>query len=275
MILPQRVANHRTETQAVRCIINEISVDWLIRGMEERDYGVDLMFELFNERFPTGRIAFIQSKGTQDEICPNNDGDIVLSGFPSKTVAYSLRLSEPFFVFYTSVTTKTTYFVWLQMYAKTKLSQTNPDWRTQDSVTLYLPNTNLLTNHIKIESILLAQQLTDQTIEVLRNTRWLRKHLPNIFNGESACAESALQNVRAISSCNAVLTQLIDTEDSLDVAELSLALEEIHMYQRITDGNAKTLQDAIIAIDCLEGDILDQSDFDMFEADMTGAPPPY
>lgn len=172
MPLPARAENHRTETIAVRQIISQISPDWLIRSMDERDYGIDLMIEVFNARFPTGRIAFVQSKGTAGTFQRRSDNCIVLNDFPVKTIEYALRLSAPFFVFHTSISSSETVFVWLQCYALTQLGATTPNWREQETVTLYFPDgNNLRTGHAKIENILYSEQLTNQTVEVLRNTR--------------------------------------------------------------------------------------------------------
>jgi len=154
MLLPERTETHRTETKAVRHIISTISSNWLIRSLDERDYGIDLMFEIFGDRYPTGRIAFVQSKGTKKNFSYNKRGEAILNEFPVKTIAYALRLIDPLFVFYTSLADSKTMFIWLQHYTDTKLADTTPKWVEQETVTLYFPECNNLSEYNRIEDIL-------------------------------------------------------------------------------------------------------------------------
>lgn len=275
MKLPQRAGNHRTETLAVRQIIANISPDWLIRNMDERDYGIDLMFEVFNTRFPTGRIAFVQSKGTEDAFVRNGDS-VVLNKFPVKTIEYALRLSAPFFVFYTTLKSSETVFVWLQRYALTKLSASTPKWREHESATLYFPDENCLKDgHLKIEAILYSEQLTSQTVEVLRNTRWLKIHVGSILSGQYAVAETALENLAAITGCNAVVESVLSTTDSLDLAQIKIALEDVLESKRISSDNQTILGNIAKRIDEFEEVILNMTDMEYHEYEMTDASPPY
>jgi hypothetical protein len=275
MALPTRISNHRTETLAVRKIISHISPDWLIRNMDERDYGIDLMFEVFNTQFPTGRIAFVQSKGTEEgfEIVGNC---IVLNGFPVKTIEYALRLSAPFFVFYTSLESSETVFVWIQRYALTKLSATTPNWREQESATLYFPGeNNLKDGHVKIETILHSEQLTSQIIEVLRNTRWLKKYVGSILSGRHAVAKTALESLAAITGCNAVVESVLNSPDSLDLAQIKITLTEILESDCISKANETILKAMDAQVDEFEDAILDKPDQEQHEYEMSDASPPY
>jgi hypothetical protein len=276
MTLPTRIANHRTETLAVRQIIGHISADWLIRNMDERDYGIDLMFEVFNSRFPTGRIAFVQSKGTEDAFQRGPDNCVVLNNFPVKTIEYALRLSAPFFVFYTSLESSETVFAWIQRYALTKLGATTPNWREQESATLYFPDENNLRNgHVKIETILHSEQLTSQTVEVLRNTRWLRKYVGSILSGQHAVAKAALESLAAITGCNAVVESVLNTPGSLDLAQIKSSLSEILDLNRISEANTTILAEIDAQIEEFEDAILDKPDMEHHEHEMTGASPLY
>ena len=44
--------------------------DYLYRELSERDYGVDAIIECFEDGIPTGKIGFLQIKGTSKEIAP-------------------------------------------------------------------------------------------------------------------------------------------------------------------------------------------------------------
>ena len=276
MPLPERTENHKTETLAIKQIISQISPDWLLRNMDERDYGIDLMFEVFNARFPTGRIAFVQSKGTAGAFQRGADNRIVLNDFPVKTVEYALRLSAPFFVFHTSISSSETVFVWLQRYALTQLGATTPNWREQKTVTLYFPpENNLKTSPAKIENIIYSEQLTNQTVEVLRNTRWLRNHVGSIMAGQHAVAETALRNLAAITGCNAVVESVLNSPDSLDLAQIKTDLKEILASNRISDANAANLATIYTQIDEFEAAILDGPDQKQHEYEMSDTNSPY
>jgi hypothetical protein len=275
MRLPKRDGNHRVETKAVRQIICGLPPDWLIRNMDERDYGIDLMFEVFNTSFPTGRIAFVQSKGTEKAFTIKNDS-IVLNDFPVKTIEYALRLSSPFFIFYTSLSSNETVFVWLQRYALTELSATTPKWRDRESVKIDFPFENKLNDGLlKIDKILHSEQLTSQTLVVLRNTRWLKMHIGSILAGQYAVAETALENMDAITRCNAVVESVLSAPDSLDLARLQFSLVDVLNSNQISSDNQKVLKEFVERVEEFEGALLDMPDMQQFECQMTDCRPPY
>jgi hypothetical protein len=134
---PGRTETHRIDTKAVRRVISELHVDWVIRSLEERDYGIDLQIEFFEGDNPTGNTAYVQVKGT------STDEKMEKFSFPVKTLLYAEDFIAPFFLFYVS-TTGTIKFVWLQKYIEMQLHVDSPDWRTQDEVTIYFPDENSL-----------------------------------------------------------------------------------------------------------------------------------
>ncbi|MBF4437736.1 DUF4365 domain-containing protein, partial [Vibrio anguillarum] len=60
----KRTRTHEIDTLAVRKIISELPVDWIVRGQEERDYGIDLTIERFDGQNATGDYFLVQVKGT-------------------------------------------------------------------------------------------------------------------------------------------------------------------------------------------------------------------
>lgn len=65
-----RSSTHITDTRAVRLIMSKLNPNWLLRSLEERDYGIDLSLEKFNGDEPTGNYVFIQVKGHEKKISP-------------------------------------------------------------------------------------------------------------------------------------------------------------------------------------------------------------
>ncbi|MEX6155850.1 DUF4365 domain-containing protein [Providencia hangzhouensis] len=74
---------------------NQIPSDkWVLRSIDERDYGTDFMIEIFENSNPTGDCFFVQSKGTVSSF----DKTVKLS-FPVKTIKYALLFNVPFLYF--------------------------------------------------------------------------------------------------------------------------------------------------------------------------------
>lgn len=46
--MTRRTQTHITDTLAIREIMSKLPENWLVRGLEERDYGIDLSIELYN-----------------------------------------------------------------------------------------------------------------------------------------------------------------------------------------------------------------------------------
>ncbi|NRB63196.1 MAG: DUF4365 domain-containing protein [Saprospiraceae bacterium] len=136
-MLPKRSKSHKIDEKSIHLIQTKLNDDWIVRNQEGTDYGIDLQLERYGE-IPTGDFIFVQVKGTEKEF----DGDVKLSNFPVKTINYSLLFSIPFFVFYTSITSKKVRYVWLQKYVELNLDKNNPDWKKQSTVTIEFPEEN-------------------------------------------------------------------------------------------------------------------------------------
>ncbi|MCG9547218.1 DUF4365 domain-containing protein [Vibrio harveyi] len=145
-----RSKSHLIDEKSINLIKGQLIDNWVVRDAHGRDYGVDLQLERFDVSEPTGDFIFVQVKGTEKEF----DENIVLNNFPVKTINYALLFSVPFFVFYTSVTSKKTKYIWLQKYVDSVLDVENKKWKKQKTVTLKFPDENdITTNMQKISSI--------------------------------------------------------------------------------------------------------------------------
>ena len=80
-MFPLRTQQHRVDTLAMKKVGIALGEDLLIRSMEERDYGVDAMVELFDGK-SVGQMLFLQVKGTDSEIKPPTpkSSPILISG---------------------------------------------------------------------------------------------------------------------------------------------------------------------------------------------------
>ncbi|EIO3706684.1 DUF4365 domain-containing protein [Vibrio parahaemolyticus] len=153
--MTRRTQTHITDTLAIREIMSKLPENWLVRGLEERDYGIDLSIELYDGENPTGCFGLIQVKGTSKSFSEKTS--LSLSGFPTKTLKYAELFPEAFFIFHTSTVDKKTYFVWAQKYIELRLSRNNSGWEFQDANTIYFPDENILgtpQGNKKIEEIM-------------------------------------------------------------------------------------------------------------------------
>nr|WP_213661374.1 DUF4365 domain-containing protein [Proteus mirabilis] len=144
-----RSQSHFVETEAIKIVHNQIpSKNWVLRSIGERDYGSDFMIELFDNKESTGDCFFVQSKGTEKTFTE----DVKIS-FPVNTIKYAMLFNVPFFLFYTSITSKQTKFIWLQKYTNLVLNEKN--WEDKKSITIYFPEENDLSkNREKIIKLL-------------------------------------------------------------------------------------------------------------------------
>lgn len=177
---PQRVDSHRTDTEAFRKLLNHLHVDWVVRSMEERDYGIDLQLEIFDGSNPTGSLIFGQLKGTK-----NSFSEEKTFQFPVKTLLYAELFSTPFFLFRTSTSDNKTRFIWLQKFIETKLSDASPEWRTQKDVNVSMPEDNdLAANPSRFLRLAMDPVRQRQALEFLRVEHNLTLHTKSVLTGE-------------------------------------------------------------------------------------------
>lgn len=194
--LPQRGLTHRIDTKALRQIITQLNEDWIIRNLEERDYGIDMQLELFDGDNPTGCMTLIQVKGTEKS----------LSAEPAtlgvKNLHYAELFNIPFFLFRTSLADNLTEYIWLQKYIATDLEVLNPTWRTNEkSVVIHVPSENILSkNEQKFRDIVTTQGQNAKVLAFIRRADTLRRFLNDALTGEGgrSNAEYCLEEVRGL-----------------------------------------------------------------------------
>lgn len=259
MAQPQRTDTHRIDTRSVRTLLQHLPDDWVVRSLEERDYGVDLQIEAFKGDLPTGRVAMIQVKGRR---APFGADEVSLGNFPVKTVEYAALFSVPFFVFHTSIDDGLTYFVWLQKYAETKLMETTPNWRSQDSVTLYFPPNNLLhANHDKIEQILIRHALQKECFTFLGCCEWLQHHIDEIASGNMDVLPSALYQLARISQLDQDFqARYLENVLDLDLKEMRDSLEVV----KLQPDDLGIIERQMDYINTAKSSILSQDELDAF-----------
>ena len=174
-----RSYTHVIDTKAIKHVLNSIPDYWVVRELTERDYGIDLMVEIFSEsgkdkngspRYrATGRICYLQVKGTEKPEEENRKN--VKFSLKKETLLYVEKFSTPFFlvrVYTNDKGRKAIYYCWLQRYILNELDMNNPDWRKsgQNSFSICIPKkNNLQRNTIKIEKIAGRIKYIEELIE--------------------------------------------------------------------------------------------------------------
>jgi hypothetical protein len=221
----------------------------------------------------TGDFIFVQVKGTDDAFKEK----VQLSGFPVDTVNYALMFDVPFFLFHTSNTSKQTKFVWLQKYVEARLEKDTPKWRSQDSVTIYLPEENdLQSNDSKIVKIIKRDKLRKVGVKFLAIYESLVLHSEASLDGEvdaaSGCAVEA-KNIQKFSSFIEEYRGTVLDGSYADFINLPAVYQNIASTSKIDSADRETVQCAIDFLEGIKVAFLSQDEIDDFAEDEGGYHP--
>lgn len=162
-----RHQNHMIDSRAIQFIQNKLPVEWVTRQMHP-DYGIDLDLELFgyeNEKCVTlGEHVFLQVKGTESaqygkvEIFgkPNDaqDEKVLIDVLKFNVEVPLLKLVErmgsgiPVLLIVVDLKTCQAYHICLNDYIRFVLPDQCPNFRAQESVTIYIPIENKISNAV-------------------------------------------------------------------------------------------------------------------------------
>lgn len=141
--MPQRPLSHVVDS--IGCnFVSELMIEegWVARDLSERDYGIDKIYERFEDERATSELIVAQIKTIEKPIGGRREIPFSLD---TKTLLYAEMFAVPFLLFYCSVSdSRACYFVWLQEYIRIRLNYEKPGWRNQGTNTIYIPNANAL-----------------------------------------------------------------------------------------------------------------------------------
>jgi len=104
-----RISTHVIETKSKDCVRSRIDGfgdrgDYIYRELSERDYGIDAIIECFEDGIPTGKIGFLQIKGTNKEITPLQNTPVVSCyGVSTSNLYYAKQNRIPVILIYVSL----------------------------------------------------------------------------------------------------------------------------------------------------------------------------
>lgn len=143
-----RTNSHKIADRAVNFVSTSVTdvngeLEGMFRLVSGWDYGVDAIIELFENGYPTGKMAFAQIKGTSKEIKPlaRNHELISLSNISSSNLHYALQNRIPLVLIYANVekSKEHYYFHIIQTGPKNPVELLKLD---QDTVTVHLSANN-------------------------------------------------------------------------------------------------------------------------------------
>ncbi|MDO7207719.1 DUF4365 domain-containing protein [Acinetobacter nosocomialis] len=261
--MPTRIETHRIDTKAIRTIFTHLNENWLVRNLEERDYGIDLQLERFDLDDATGDFIFVQVKGTNEEFKEK----VQLSGFPVDTIKYALMFDVPFFIFHTSNTSKQTKYVWLQNYVETHLEKYTPHWKDQKSVTIYFPKENdLELNDSKIAEIINKDKLRKVGVKFLASYESLKLHSESVLNaGQTDVAKGCAIEARKLQKLSLFINEykeLVFKGNYTDFNTFQAAYDNIANTSKIDSADRGTINSAMCFLEEIKSVFLNQ---DLFE----------
>jgi hypothetical protein len=173
-----RTQTHIVDSRAVKAVMAHLPDHWVVRELTERDYGIDLMVEIFTPGLKdakgkdaftaTGSVFHIQIKGTEEVLKPVQAGTINYC-IDKNSLSYVEKFSIPFFLFRMSVEDpQEIYFLWIQRYIKDVMDRETPMWREdkEDSITVRIPPENKLPDRIdRIEEIAFRPKYLEELTE--------------------------------------------------------------------------------------------------------------
>lgn len=247
---PQRVDAHRVDTQAFRTLLNHLHVDWVVRSMEDRDYGIDLQLEIFDGLNPTGVLISGQLKGTEKSFLEEDSFQ-----FPVKTLLYAELFSTPFFLFRTSISDKKTRFIWLQKFIETKLTDASPEWRTQETVKISMPeNNDLEANPSRFLKIAMDPVLQRQGLEFLRIEHNLTLNAKNVLEGQHKVGFSCSSEAKKLTQLKLFIvgSEWRGKEDYEILCELSDYFDDIALKKKVSASDKNYVRHCLDIIDTIK-----------------------
>lgn len=135
--LPKRHREHILEEESLKFVERIIPSEWN-QGTYKRDYGIDLLYEIFVNDITTGANFSIQIKAT-DKLKIRKKGYIA-HPLETSTLRYFLERPElVVFVIYDASKGKG-YWLWIQDFIRNKL---DPNWKHQKTATIQIPSDNV------------------------------------------------------------------------------------------------------------------------------------
>ena len=140
-----RAPSHVISTKSVNIIKSKVdgfydNGDALFREISGFDYGIDGMIELFENTCPTGEIALVQIKGTENKIMPLKTFEGVSCSITTSNIQYAFQNNLPVILLYVSIKDSIIYYECLNNVS----NSISDEKMNQDKITIRIPNENMI-----------------------------------------------------------------------------------------------------------------------------------
>lgn len=229
--LPHRVLQHEIDSEACKIVENKFNRNWEIRDLTGRDFGIDKIVERFENGYTTSEFLLLQIKGTEKKIDTNNPR----FSLETKELQYAEMFTTPVLLIYVSITNpQQCYYIWLQEYIRVRLQLDNPDWRKQNTNTIYFPIDNILNLEKRIDHLIYISkfpQFEHNWVQYYLALDEIDEKLPMSYAYEDMCFEEIWYTIKDIEK--ALKRALLISKYIPERFRTDLLIETIQLVQAI------------------------------------------
>jgi hypothetical protein len=182
MKYPQRPSTHIKETASWKILQNSVPSEWMVRGVSERDYGVDCYIEMVGrDGSVRGDLLSIQLKGTESLNWKHNDKqkrrEAKFSGIKIETINYWMNLAVPIFLCVAETSTKKLYFAPIKHQIRNQYKK----YENQQSLSFLLSTEHRLDDDKGLFNFIICYIQEKNFKELTELSRLLLIHLPQYY----------------------------------------------------------------------------------------------
>jgi hypothetical protein len=182
MKYPQRPSTHIKETASWKILQNSVPSEWMVRGVSERDYGVDCYIEMVGrDGSVRGDLLSIQLKGTESLNWKHNDKqkrrEAKFSGIKIETINYWMNLAVPVFLCVAETSTKKLYFAPIKHQVRNQYKK----YENQQSLSFLLSTEHRLDDDKGLFNFIICYIQEKNFKELTELSRLLLIHLPQYY----------------------------------------------------------------------------------------------
>lgn len=182
MKYPKRPSTHIKETESWKILQNSVPSEWMVRGVSERDYGIDCYIEMVGrDGSVRGDLLSIQLKGTESLNWVHNEKqkrkETKFSGIKIKTINYWMNLAVPVFLCIAETSTNKLYFAPVKHQVRNQYKK----YKNQQSLSFLLSTEHRLGDENGLLNFIICYIQEKNFKELTELSRLLLIHLPQYY----------------------------------------------------------------------------------------------
>ncbi|MBW2078736.1 MAG: DUF4365 domain-containing protein [Deltaproteobacteria bacterium] len=182
MKYPKRPPTHIKETESWKILQHSVPSEWMVRGVSERDYGIDCYIEMVGrDGSVRGDLLSIQLKGTESLNWVHNEKqkrqETKFSGIKIETINYWMNLAVPVFLCIAETSTKRLYFAPVKQQVRNQYKK----YKNQQSLSFLLRTDHRLDDENGLLKFIICYIQEKNFKELTELSRLLLIHLPQYY----------------------------------------------------------------------------------------------